>query len=133
MTTPKSKDREWLAAYEAELARRNTVIDAIDRRKLAIDKRARRLEVAWAKIYVRRRARLIKELDARGITEQQWCRRLGKGFAYSTIMRRIPILKGHPDYVRRRDKVGDNGCYGLIMPRIWRGRRSPRTQRVLIR
>ena len=104
----------WLSKYKAELTRRNAVIDAIDRRKLAIDKRARRLEVTWAKIYVRRRARLIKELDARGITEQQWCRTLGHGFAYSTIMRRIAILKGHADYVRRRDKVGDNGCYGSV-------------------
>ena len=123
----------WLSKYKAELTRRNAAIDAIDRRKMAIDKRARRLEVTWAKIYVRSRPRLIKELDALGITEQQWCRRSGVGFAYSTIMRRIAILKGHADYLRRRDEVGDNGCYGLIMPPIWRGRRSPRTQRVLVR
>ena len=34
------------------------------------------------------------------------------GFSYSTVMRRIQILKGHADYLRRRDEVGDNGCYG---------------------
>ena len=27
-------------------------------------------------------------------------------------MRRIQMLKGHDDYLRRRDEVGDNGCYG---------------------
>ena len=34
------------------------------------------------------------------------------GHLYSTVMRRLQILKGHANYLRRRDEVGDNGCYG---------------------
>ena len=102
----------WLANYEAELTRRNAVIDAIDRSKLAIDKAGAPARSRLGQNIRAPPPRLIKELKARGINEQQWCRRLGKGFAYSTIMRRIAILKGHLDYVRRRDVVGDNGRYG---------------------
>ena len=37
---------------------------------------------------------------------------LGRGFSYSTVMRRIQLLKGLDHYLRRRDEVGDNGCFG---------------------
>ena len=69
--------------------RRNAAIDAIDRSKLAIDKRARMLEVEWAKIYVRNRPKLIEVLDALGIYEKDWCSTLGRGFSYASVMRRI--------------------------------------------
>jgi site-specific DNA-methyltransferase (cytosine-N4-specific) len=105
-------DREWLAAYKAELVRRDAAIRSLDRTKVEIDKKARALDVKWAKLYARRRPKLIKILDKLGIKEWHWCRTLGRGFAYPTIMRRIQILKGHTDYLRRREEVGDNGYYG---------------------
>jgi DNA modification methylase len=104
---------DWLAAHKAELVRRNAAIDAIDLTKIDIDKRARAAEVEWAAIYVRNRPKLIEELDKLGIPEKDWCRALGPGFSYSQVLRRIQVLKGYPDYLRRRDEVGDDGCFGL--------------------
>ena len=104
--------REWLDAHRDELVRRDAAIRKLDRTKVEIDIQARLLDVEWAKLYVRRRPRLIEELDKRGIKEWQWCRTLGPGLAYPTIMRKIQILKGCDDYLRRRDEVGDNGLYG---------------------
>ena len=112
MPKPKSP-QEWLAGHKAELMRRNAAIDAIDRSKIEIDKRARALEVKWAGLYVRNRPKLIEVLDALGIYEKDWCRTLGRGFSYSTVMRRIQLLKGLDHYLRRRAEVGDNGCFGL--------------------
>ena len=62
--------------------------------------------------YVCHRPRLIEILDKLGIKEWHWCGTLGRGFSYSTVMRRLQILKGHADYLRRRDEVGENGSYG---------------------
>ena len=104
---------DWLDGYRDELVRGNAAIRAIDLQKIEFDKRARALDVKWIKRYLRHRQRLIKELDARGITEKDWCRTLGRGFSYSTVMRRIQLLKGLDHYLRRRAEVGDNGCYGL--------------------
>jgi DNA modification methylase len=112
MPKPKSP-QEWLAAFKDELVRRDAAIDAIDRSKLAIDKRARMLEVKWAGLYVRNRPKLIEVLDALGIYEKNWCSTLGRGFSYASVMRRIQLLKGHDRYLKRRDEVGDNGCFGL--------------------
>jgi DNA modification methylase len=112
---PKSKltaEGEWLAAHRTELVRRNAAIRKLDRSKVEIDIRARSLDAEWAEVYVSNRSRLIEELDKLGIKEQEWCRTLGRGFAYSTIMRRIQILRGLDDYVRRRREVGDNGWFG---------------------
>jgi DNA modification methylase len=115
---PKSKtqitksDEQWLAAFQADLMRRDAAIRKLDRTKVEIDKQARALDVEWAEIYVTNRVALIEVLDKLGIKEQQWCRTLGRGLSYSSVMRRIQILRGHADYLRRRDEVGDNGCYG---------------------
>jgi DNA modification methylase len=106
-------DRDWLAEYTAELVRSNASIRAIEQSKLAIDKQARALEVKWIKRYLRRRPRLIKELDKRGIFEKDWCRTLGRGFSYDTIMARLRLYKGYDRYLAERAKVGDNGYYGL--------------------
>jgi DNA modification methylase len=112
MPKPKPADREWLAAYKAELMCRDAAIQRLDRTKVEIDKQARALDVEWAEEYVRHRPRLIEILDKLGIKEQQWCRSLGRGFSYSTVMRRLQILKGHDRYLKQRDEVGENGCYG---------------------
>jgi hypothetical protein len=104
---------DWLDGYRDELVRGNAAIRAIDLQKIEFDKRARALEVKWIKRYLRHRQRLIKKLDKRGIAEKDWCRTLGRGFSYSTVMRRIQLLKGLDHYLRRRAEVGDNGCYGL--------------------
>ncbi|MFZ0021484.1 MAG: hypothetical protein WAL10_29580 [Acetobacteraceae bacterium] len=106
-------DREWLDAHRDELVRRNTAIDTIDRTKIDIDIQARLMEAKWAELYVAARPTLIEILDKLGITEKEWCRKLGPGFSYSTVMRRIQVLKGCDHYLRRRLKVGDNGCFGL--------------------
>jgi DNA methylase len=113
MLKPKISDRDeqWLAGYREELLRRDAAIRKLDRTKIEIDKQARALDVEWAEEYVRHRPRLIETLDKLGIKEWQWCKR-DLGISYSTVMRRLQILKGHADYLRRRDEVGDNGCYG---------------------
>jgi DNA modification methylase len=108
-----AEDRAWLANYEAELARREVAIQKLDRTKVEIDIQARLLEVEWAKIYIENRLRLVDVLDAKRITEKQWCRMLGRGFSYTTIMRRIQVLKGLDRYLSERERVGDNGCFGL--------------------
>ncbi|MGP0003048.1 MAG: hypothetical protein ACLPKW_35670 [Acetobacteraceae bacterium] len=116
MSKSKSKSKspqEWLAAFKDELVWRNAAIDAVDRSKLAIDKRARALEKEWAELYVCNRPTLIEVLDALGIYEKDWCSTLGRGFSYASVMRRIQLLRGYTHYLRRRDEVGDNGCYNL--------------------
>jgi DNA modification methylase len=102
-----TRETKWLLAHEAELKRRNTVIRGIDLNKVDLDIKARRLEAKWAELYVRRRERLIEELDARGITEQNWCRTLGPGFSYTTVRRRIQLLAGFDRYLSRRAEIGD--------------------------
>ena len=102
---------DWLNGHKAELLRRDAAIRKLDRTKIDIDIQARLLDAEWAEVYVRNRQRLLEELDKLGIKEWEWCRTLGKGFAYSTIMRRIQILKGLDNYVRRRREVGDNGWF----------------------
>jgi hypothetical protein len=115
MPKPKSQtaDEQWLAAFQADLMRRDAAIQKLDRTKVEIDKQARALDVEWAEEYVRNRPRLIEILDARGIKEWHWCGTLGRGFSYSTVMRRIQILKGYDRYLKQRDEVGENGSYGL--------------------
>ncbi len=74
-----STNAEWLAAYKAELMRRDAAIRKLDRTKIEIDKQARALDVEWAEEYVRHRPRLIEVLDKLGIKEWHWCRTLGPG------------------------------------------------------
>ena len=116
MPKPKTQitnsDEQWLANLKADLMRRDAAIRKLDRTKIEIDKQARALDVEWAEEYVRHRPRLIEILDKLGIKEWHWCGTLGRGFSYSTVMRRIQILKGYTDYLRRRDEVGDNGFFG---------------------
>ena len=109
--SPSSSD--WLAAFTDECRQNVAVIRRFDRRKLAIDKAARRLDVEFATRYLRRRPRLIRELDKRGMTEKEWCRTLGRGHSLSSVLRRIQLLKGFARYLQRRDEIGDNGCFGL--------------------
>ena len=98
-------DREWLAAYGAELVRRDAAIEAIDRSRLDLDIQARRLEAEWAEEYVRNRPTLIEILDKLGIIEKDWCGK-GLGISYSTVMRRIQLSKGLDHYLRRRPSEG---------------------------
>ena len=112
MPKPKSP-QEWLAAFQADLMRRDAAIrSSTERRSKSTNKPERSMSNGPKSMCVNR-PRLIEILDKLGIKEQQWCRTLGRGFSYSTVMRRLQILKGHDRYLRRRDEVGDNGCYGL--------------------
>ncbi len=106
---------QWLATFADECRQSVAAIRRIDRKKVDIDIAARKAEVAWIKGYIRRRPRLIKELDARGVSEEDWCAGLGKGHSISQVRRAIQLARpgALQRYVRRRRVLGDNGRFGL--------------------
>ena len=92
----------------AELVRRNAAIEPSIGSKIDIDIQARLLEAKWAELYVPQRPTLIEILDKLGINEKDWCRKLGRGFSYSTVMRRIQVLKGLRSLSPAAPRSGDN-------------------------
>jgi N6-adenosine-specific RNA methylase IME4/DNA modification methylase len=105
----------WLAKFGAEVAKAHDAILKLDRRKVAIDIRARTLDRALAKTYARNRPRLWEELDKIGMTEMAWCKKQGRGNSLSWMRRRMQLLppKAWRRYLYNRREVGDNGAFSL--------------------
>jgi site-specific DNA-methyltransferase (adenine-specific) len=54
-----------------------------------------------------------EELGKIGLSETEWCRR-ELGCSIQTMRRRVQLLTGWDQYLKRRRDVGDNGQYGLL-------------------
>ena len=68
-----------------------------------------------ARLYIGRRLRLIAELHKVGMSEEAWCKTLGKGQSLSQMRRRIQLARPgcFQRYLNRRRALGDNGRFGL--------------------
>lgn len=110
-----SASQDWLAHFANECRRNIAAIRRLDRRKVDIDITARKAEVKWARGYLAHRPRLIKELEKRGQSEEEWCATLGKGHSISQVRRAIQLARpgALQRYIKRRRALGDNGRFGL--------------------
>ena len=78
-----------------------------------LDIAACRIERDIAKDWVENRNKINEELSKIGMTEGDWCTR-ELGCSIQTMRRRVQLLKGWNQYLKRRREVGDNGQYGLL-------------------
>ena len=83
--------------------------------KVAIDIAARKAEVRGPK-YVRHGPRLIKELEKRGQSEEEWCASLGQGHSISQVRRAIHWRgQGRSALHKTAAGAGDKGALGWPM------------------
>lgn len=125
-----SASQDWLAHFANECRRNIAAIRRLDRRMVTIDTAARKAEVQWARGYLAHRPRLIKELEKRGQSEEEWRAGLGPGHSISQVRRAIQLARpgAFARYVRRRRALGachtrSNGARRPTkakQPRIWR-------------
>ena len=78
-----------------------------------LDIAACRIEREIAADWSRNRNKINEQLDKVGMSEAEWCRR-ELGCSIQTMRRRVQLLKGWTQYLKRRREVGDNGQYGLL-------------------
>ena len=63
--------------------------------------------------WVKHRDKINQELDKIGMSEAEWCRR-ELGCSIQTMRRRVQLLRGWSQYLKRRREVGNNGQFGLL-------------------
>jgi site-specific DNA-methyltransferase (cytosine-N4-specific) len=72
-----------------------------------------RMEKDIAADWVKNRNRINRELNKIGMSEAEWCKK-ALGCSIQTMRRRVQLLRGWGQYLKRRREVGDNGQYGLL-------------------
>jgi DNA modification methylase len=102
-----------LSRIAIRLRRKIRLVERMGSRMVELDIAACRIERDIAADWVRHRNKINEELDRLGVTEAEWCRR-ELGCSIQTMRRRVQLLKGWNQYLKRRREVGDNGQYGLL-------------------
>jgi hypothetical protein len=102
-----------LSRIAIRLRRKIRLVERMGSRMVELDIAACRIERDIAADWVRHRNKINEELDRLGMTEAEWCRR-ELGCSIQTMRRRVQLLKGWSQYLKRRREVGDNGQYGLL-------------------
>jgi hypothetical protein len=102
-----------LSRIAIRLRRKIRLVERMGSRMVELDIAACRIERDIAADWVRHRNKINEELDRLGVTEAEWCRR-ELGCSIQTMRRRVQLLKGWSQYLKRRREVGDNGQFGLL-------------------
>jgi DNA modification methylase len=105
----------WLGTYLSALQAEVSAIEAMGNDHVELDIRVRTRDRRLGEGYAMNRNRLIAELDANGLSEMEFCRRLGRGHSLSTMYRRMKLV---PDeawqrYLRLRRERGNDGHFSL--------------------
>ena len=95
------------------LRRKIRLVEKMSGRMVELDIAACRIERDIAADWVRIGTQINEELEKIGMSEAEWCRR-ELGCSIQTMRRRVQLLKGWDQYLKRRREVGDNGQYGLL-------------------
>ena len=103
----------YLSRIAIRLRGKIRLVEKISSRMAELDIAACRIEREIAADWARNRNKINEQLDKLGISETEWCRR-ELGCSIQTMRRRLQLLKGWPQYLKRRREVGDNGQYGLL-------------------
>ena len=102
-----------LSAIAVRLRRKIRLAKRFSGRMVELDIARCRIERDIAAEWVKCRNAINKELDKLGMTEAEWCQK-ALGCSIQTMRRRMHLLKGWSQYLKRRREVGDNGQYGLL-------------------
>jgi hypothetical protein len=102
-----------LSRIAIRLRRKIRLVERMNSRMVELDIASCRIERDIAADWVKNRNRINQELDKVGMSEAEWCRR-ELGCSIQTMRRRVQLLKGWNQYIKRRREVGDNGQYGLL-------------------
>jgi DNA modification methylase len=102
-----------LSRITVRLRQKIRLAERMSGRMVALDIAACRIERDIATDWVKNRDRINEELDKIGMTEGEWCTR-ELGCSIQTMRRRVQLLRGWGQYLKRRREVGDNGQYGLL-------------------
>jgi hypothetical protein len=100
-----------LSRITVRLRQKIRLSERMSGRLVDLDIAACRIERDIAADWARNRNKINEELDQIGMAEGEWCTRK-LGCSFQTMRRRVQLLRGWDQYLRRRREVGDNGQYG---------------------
>jgi hypothetical protein len=111
----------YLSRIAIRLRGKIRLVERISSRMVELDIAACRIEREIAADWAKNRNKINEQLDKLGMSEAEWCRR-ELGCSIQTMRRRVQLLKGWTQYLKRRREVGDNGQYGCstlhLLPRL---------------